>query len=246
MSYRHSPCRTSISAAIRIIIPASLIAILIAASCPPLCAAPAPPWRDTPIARLEALALIQTLNAELLSSSSATRTLERWCQIHALAEPAQIVARRIDATETAASEAIRQDLQVSAEEPVQYRRVELRCGEHLLSIADNWYVPARLTPEMNRSLTTTPTPFGKVVQPLSPHRETLAMKLLWSPLPDGWERTAGRSAAAAIVSHDLEVPAALFEQRALLYASTHQPIAEVHEVYQRDILAFPEPPLRAR
>ena len=245
MLYRHSPCRTSISAATRII-PASLIALLIGVSSPSPGAAAAPPWPDTPRARLAALALIQTLNAELLSSSSATLTLERWCRSHALAEPAQILARRIDTTQAVASETIRQDLQVSAQEPIQYRRVELRCGEHLLSIADNWYVPARLTPAMNRSLATTQAPFGKVVQPLSPHRETLAMKLLWSPLPDGWERTAGRSAVAAIVSHDLEVPAALFEHRALLHTSTHQPIAEVHEVYQRDILAFPEPQLPAR
>ena len=232
--------------ATHIIIRAGPIAILIATSSAPLGAAPAPPWRDTALTRLEALALIQTLNAELLASTSATRTLERWCQIHALAEPAQIVARRINGTETAASDAIRQDLHVSAEEPVHYRRVELRCGEHVLSIADNWYVPARLTPEMNQSLATTQTPFGKVVQPLSPHRETLAVKLLWSPLPDGWERASGRSAVKFIANHGLEVPATLFEHRVLLYASTLQPIAEVHEVYQRDVLAFPEPQLPAR
>ncbi len=245
MKYLRGPPWASIRAATHNI-RAGLIAILIAVSPSALGAAPAPPWRDTAITRLEALALIQTLNAELLASTSATRTLERWCQIHALAEPAQVVARRIDGTETTASDTLRQDLQVSAEEPLQYRRVELRCGEHVLSIADNWYVPARLTPEMNRSLTTTQTPFGKVVQPLSPHRETLAVKLLWSPLPDGWERAAVRNAGKSSVSHDLEVPAALFEHRALLYASTHQPIAEVHEIYQRDVLAFPEPQLPAR
>ena len=244
MKIHRSTHRASIHAATQII-RAGPIALLIAATSAPLCAAPAPLWRDTPLARLEALALIQTLNTELLSSSSATRTLERWCQSHALAEPAQIVARRIDGSETTANAAIRQDLQVSAEEPVKYRRVALRCGEHVLSIADNWYVPARLTPEMNRSLATTQAPFGKVVQPLSPHRETLAVKLLWSPLPDGWERAPGRSAVKFTISHNLELPAALFEHRALLYANTHQPIAEVHEVYQRDVLAFPEPQLPA-
>ena len=245
MKYRHSPCGTSIYIGTHIIRNGA-IAILIAAAAAPLYAASAPLWRDTPVARLEALALIQTLNAELLSSSSATLTLERWCQSHALAEPAQILARRIDTTQPAASETIRQDLQVSAVEPIQYRRVELRCGEHVLSIADNWYVPARLTPAMNRSLATTETPFGKVVQPLLPHRETLAVRLLWSPLPDGWERAPERSAVTSTASEGLDVPAALFEHRALLYASTHQPIAEVHEIYQRDVLAFPEPQLPAR
>jgi hypothetical protein len=31
--------------------------------------------------------------------------------------------------------------------------------------------------------------------------------------------------------------------RSVLYTPEHRPIAEVHEVYQRDILAFPEPQL---
>lgn len=37
--------------------------------------APPPRWLDTYLARLEALALIQTLNAEILASLSATRSL---------------------------------------------------------------------------------------------------------------------------------------------------------------------------
>ena len=55
-----------------------------------------PLWMDTPLARLEALALIQTLNVELLSSTSATLTLERWCRDHALADTPVIWAHRID------------------------------------------------------------------------------------------------------------------------------------------------------
>ena len=202
---------------------------------------PAAPWSDTPLARLEALALIETLNAEILASSSATLTLERWCREHALADPAQILAHRIDAAAAAPSAAVRADLQVSARETVRYRRVELTCGEHVLSVAENWYVPARLSAAMNRLLETTQTPFGKVVQPLRVHRETLGAQLLWSPLPPGWERTG--SAAAGASDGRLEIPAALFEHRALLYTSAHAAIAEVHEVYQRDILALPEPQL---
>ncbi|MGC1270482.1 MAG: hypothetical protein WA842_07805, partial [Croceibacterium sp.] len=41
----------------------------------------------------------------------------------------------------------------------------------VLSQAHNWYVPARLTPEMNRTLATTETPFGTVVTPLAFRRE---------------------------------------------------------------------------
>jgi hypothetical protein len=210
-----------------------------------LAAAPAAPWRDTPVARLEALALIQTLNGEILASPSATLTLERWCRRHALAEPAQLVARQIEATTAEAGAAVRQHLQVSAAEPLRSRRVELRCGEHLLAIADNWYVPSRLTPAMNRILETTQLPFGKVVQSLSPQRQTLAATLLWSPLPEGWERAARGAAAPAAGAGTLSVPAALFAHQAIVFSARHQPIAEVYEVYQRDILAFPEPGLSA-
>jgi chorismate-pyruvate lyase len=204
-------------------------------------ATPAVEWRDTPIARLEALALIETLNAEILASNSATLTLERWCSEHAIADPAQILAHRTDAAAEAPSAAIRADLQVSAQESVRYRRVELACGEHVLSVAENWYVPARLSDAMNRLLDTTQSPFGKVVQPLQVHRQTLEAQLLWSPLPAGWER-AGSGVSMNPQGH-LELPAALFEHRALLYTSAQSVIAEVHEIYQRDILAFPEPQL---
>src|SRR5205085_218797 len=43
-----------------------------------------PAWPDTFETRVQALALIQTLNAEILGSRSATATLERWCRDHKL------------------------------------------------------------------------------------------------------------------------------------------------------------------
>ncbi len=206
-------------------------------------AAPPSPWRDTPLARLEALALIQTLNSQILASSSATRSLQDWCRAHALAEPPQIVARPIPASDAPADARIRRDLQVGAAETIRNRRVELRCGERVLAVAENWYVPARLTAAMNRTLETTQQPFGMVVQPLSPHRQTLAAKLLWSPLPDGWERAASRHEPVAGSAPQLAMPAALFEHYAIVYTGRHLPLAEVHEIYQRDILAFEEPQL---
>lgn len=206
-------------------------------------AAGAPSWTDTPTARLEALALIQTLNARILSSSSATLTLESWCRDHALADPAVIVARRMDNTADIATDPPRRDLQVATREKVRYRRVALTCGDHVLSIAENWYVPSRLTAQMNRLLETTQAPFGKVVQPLSPHRETIAVQLLWLPLPDGWELAQSPGTDALQPGQPLELPPGLFAHLAILYTPSHQPIAEVNEVYQRDLLAFPEPHL---
>jgi chorismate-pyruvate lyase len=220
---------------------AALLALCVAI--PPQAAAPAPAWRDTTTSRLASLALIQTLNAELLASNSATLTLQQWCAEHHLAEKPEIVAHRIDPDSQAPSATPREHLQVSAHELVRYRRVELSCGEHVLSVAENWYVPGRLTQEMNRLLATTQTPFGIVVRALSPHRETIAVNMLWSPLPPGWD-----SSAAALTVHSdpdarLQMPAALFEHRAILYSAQHRPIAELHELYQRDLLAFPEPRL---
>jgi len=229
-------------------------------------AAEAPPWTDTPVARLEALALLQTLQAEILSSNSATVTLERWCRDHDLSRVPVIRARQVtspaEGGEVTASTELRGHLRLGPQERVRYRRVELACGAHVLSIAENWYVPGRLTAEMNRLLDTTQTPFGKVIQALHPHRETLAAHLLWSPLPEGWERGASSAAAqaegtvAAVTqasspeaspgtkaSPPLEIPTELFEHRAIVYTDAQRPIAEVHEIYQHDLLAFPQPRL---
>ena len=199
-----------------------------------------PAWEDTFVSRLEALALMQSLNAEILASPSATLTLEKWCRDHKLAEDPTIVARLMRGVDKSATAEQRRRLRVTDREPVKHRRVQLRCGEQVLSEADNWYVPGRLTAEMNRRLETTDAPFGKVVQPLEPSRQTFAVRILWSPLPDGWERGApGRP--PALPSTHLVFPDALFEHRAILYTRDHQPFSEVDEVYQRQILAFPQP-----
>ena len=115
-------------------------------------------------ARVEAPALLQTLNADLLTHDSATLTLDRWCGAHRLASPARIVAERVHGAEQAPTAEQRQLLGVSATELVRFRKVRLRCGDHVLSEADNWYVPTRLTPEMNRVLDTTDTAFGRAVK----------------------------------------------------------------------------------
>jgi len=155
------------------------------AACVPACAQESPAWPDTYVARLQALALIETLNAEVLASRSATLTLEGWCRDHQLAKEPAIVAEVVRSVAKAPTAEQRQRLQVTPQAEVKYRRVNLRCGNRILSEADNWYVPDRLTAEMNRLLDTTGAPFGKVVQPLQPYRQTFAVRLLWSPLPDG-------------------------------------------------------------
>jgi len=196
-------------------------------------------WPDTFVSRLEALALIQTLNADLLGSRSATATLEHWCRDHRLAAEPRIAASLVAGTDRAPTGEQRQHLEVTASDTVKYRHVQLRCGAKVLSEADNWYVPSRLTPEMNRLLETTDTPFGRAVESLQPYRRTIAVAMLWSPLPDGWER--GAAASPAQTGAALAIPDALFEHRAILYARGNTPFAEVREVYQRQVLAFPQP-----
>jgi chorismate-pyruvate lyase len=196
------------------------------------------PWQESFTARLEALALLQTLNAELLSHDSATLTLDRWCAAHQLASPARIVAERVDSAYRAPMDEQRQLLDVNATEPIRYRKVRLVCGGHVLSEADNWYVPARLTPEMNRVLDTTDTAFGRAVEALNFRRRTLSAKLLWSPLPQDWEMGAPLPEQRAAT---LTIPHEVLEHRAVLTLPDGTPFSEVVEIYTGEVLAFPQP-----
>ena len=195
-------------------------------------------WPNSFSGRLEALALLETLNADLLAHDSATLTLERWCGDHKLADPARIVAERVsDAAKPARAE-VRAALDVKPDEPLSYRRVRLKCGDHVLSEADNWYVPARLTPEMNHVLETTDTPFGKAVAALHFRRHTLSADLLWRPLPQGWEMGV---APASNEAGALAIPDHVLEHRAVLSTQDGAPFSEVVETYTHEVLAFPPP-----
>lgn len=206
----------------------------------PLHAQRAPAWPDALLTRTQALALVQGLNAEILASRSATATLERWCRDHALASEPRVVAEVMTGEPRAPDAEQRQRLRADSGEVVRYRRVRLRCGDHVLSEAENWYLPGRLAPEMNHALDTSDTPFGRVVAPLEPYRQTFAARLLWLPLPEGWERSS-QPVPACLSTGPLAVPDALFEHRALVLARDGRPIAEVHEVYQGGLLAFAPP-----
>jgi hypothetical protein len=193
------------------------------------------PWPASLVGRLEALALIESLNADLLSHDSATLTLERWCADHRLADPALIVAERVHDADKDATVEVRAALDVKPDEPLGYRRVRLKCGDHVLSEADNWYVPARLTPAMNHLLETTDTPFGKAVGALRFRRHTLSADLLWRPLPKGWEMGAS---AAADEAGALAIPDHVLEHRAVLSTPDGEPFSEVVETYTGEVLAF--------
>jgi hypothetical protein len=201
-----------------------------------VCAAESSAWPDSFVGRLEALALIESLNADLLAHDSATLTIERWCADHRLADPARIVAERVKDADKPASAEVREALDVKPEETLFYRRVWLKCGDRVLSEADNWYVPSRLTPEMNHVLETTDTPFGKAVTALHFRRHTLSADLLWRPLPKGWEMAAAPAPEAAGA---LTIPDHVLEHRAVLSRPDGEPFSEVIETYTGEVLAFP-------
>ncbi len=191
-------------------------------------------WPDTPVSRLEAYAVVQTLNTNLLSHDSATLTLERWCKDHKLADPAKITAERIK-DDKSAPQSVREHLKVTSDETLGYRHVRLKCGDIVLSEADNWYVPARLTQDMNETLNTTDTPFGKVVMPLQFQRHTLSAELLWQPLPEGWDSGAKIPSAS---DKNLEVPHIILRHQAVLTKPDGNPISFVVENYTSDIVNF--------
>ena len=193
-------------------------------------------WRGDFTSRVEVLALLQSLNADLLSHPSATLTLERWCGSHHLAAEATVVAERVHGVDKPLPEGAREQLGIGPDETVRYRRVQLACGGHVLSEADNWYVPGRLTDAMNHELDSTDTPFGKVVQPLHFRRQTLSADLLWSPLPPGWETGAPLPPSAADV---LDIPHFVLQHRAVLYDQANRPFSLVVESYTSNLLAFP-------
>ncbi|MBA5635662.1 hypothetical protein H3H37_01125 [Duganella sp. LX20W] len=201
-------------------------------------------WSDNYQSRLQVLALVQTINADILASTSATLTLEKWCGDHAMSATPKVTAQLQRGIVKAASAEQRARLQVGPDTPIKYRRVQLTCGGHLLSEADNWYVPERLSPAMNRLLDETDTPFGKAVLPLAPYRRTISARTLWSPLPDKWETAQAPVPAPAVPGGALDIPPALFEHNAVLYTSGHLPFSEVRETYQRGLLDFPPPPAR--
>lgn len=195
--------------------------------------APLPPDR---LSHVEAEALIATIDARLLASNSATATLADWCGAHGLAADPRIRAVPDKADPVAPTAEQRARLGVGADEAVTYRRVLLMCGDHILSRAENWFVPARLDPAMLRALSETDTPFGAVIAPLHPQRRTLSSERLWYPMPAGWER---RTTAPAATCEP--VPDALFRHHALVLDARGTPIAEVAETYQRGLLAFGTP-----
>ena len=120
---------------------------------------------------------VARLQSGLAAAPSATQFLTDRCAALKLAAPPVIKAVREHQMRRASAQ-VRELLRVAPNEALGYRRVLLACGSHILSEADNWYVPSRLTTGMNRQLDSSDTPFGAVVKPLDFHRRVLKAERL--------------------------------------------------------------------
>lgn len=189
-------------------------------------------WLDTYQSRVDVRGLLERFNNELLASRSATAVLEAWCREHQMATPARIVAVVSHGKLKLASAMVRQTLEVPTNGQLRYRHVSLVCGRRVLSEADNWYVPSRLAPAMNRALDTSDIPFGRVIAPLMPERRTLSVEWLWSPLaPRGTHSGTAPNRA-------LRIPPFILRHRAVVLDGKHRPVAFVVETYTDAVLDF--------
>ncbi len=128
----------------------------------------------------------------------------------------------------------RKRLNIGANEPVVYRRVDLVCGDHVLSQADNWYVPSRLQPAMEKALETSDIPFGRAIMPLHPRRQTIGVDLLWRPIAG---RLGGQSASRSFERQPGDSAGFVRASRNCV-RSRRQPVSEVEEHYTSAVLDF--------
>lgn len=158
---------------------------------------------DTRLARLE---------TALDARDSATATLAQWCERRHFADPPRIVARPVAGAVATEPADARRLLDIAPAAQLGFRHVELACGSRVLSVARNWYVPARLTPDMNDTLAHSQVPFGKVAAPLGYRREPLVSR----------RGAADGCPAGTVLTH-----------RAMLRLPDGHPLALLVECYQR-------------
>lgn len=192
-------------------------------------------WSDNVTTRLQVQALMQSLNASILASTSATSALEEWCRARGIADKPQIVAERLENDREPLTAYHACHLNVSSTDVVRHRKVRLRCSPLVLSESDNWYVANRLTETMNRLLDRTDQPFGKVIRPLGPYRRTLTVMPLWQTQLEECQEEC--TPTHTNFDARFAIPDALFRHEALVYTREHLPIALVYETYMGALLS---------
>lgn len=182
---------------------------------------PAHPLHSRDIAALAAE--LERFDALMRSSGSATATLTEWMRARAMRAQVDVVAhvRADQAADLPAG--LAQRLKLTDAGSIAYRRVWLSCEGRVLSVAENWFVPERLTSVMRQQLAAGKIPFGNVIKPFTPVRRTLSSRKLWSP--------SDEQAAACS-----RLPTTLLHHHAIVSDRLGLPICEVSEIYTRNIL----------
>jgi chorismate-pyruvate lyase len=190
-------------------LPVAAIAALVLGSSLPLRAEPAP------LARL-----LKMLSDDLRIHDSATAVLQSWCDAYGPGGGVRIVAQRAPGMDKPLPEAGRAALGPAVTQGVRYRRVRLACAGRVLSEADNWYLPSRLTPPMNAALDSTDTPFGVVVRRLDFHRRNLTSRTLYD------------------AARQDQPPPQVLENSAVLSTTEGAPFSYVVETYTGEALSM--------
>jgi len=164
---------------------------------------------------------LERFNALLCACNSATAMLTQWMRSPGEDSVTEIVAiERTGRTAAADAEQIGR-LHVKRRDEIRYRRVWLVYKGRIVSDAENWYVPARLPLAMQDQLEQSVMPFGTIIAPSTPTRETLSNERLWH-----------RKADEAFV----RLPVHIIRHCALVRDADGLPISEVRETYTRNIL----------
>jgi chorismate-pyruvate lyase len=111
-----------------------------------------------------------SLHRKLLASPSATAVLRE-----VFGDPVEIIRITGAVLAPTASQCAALGVRDAAE--IVHRQVVLVAAGRKVSDADLWYVPGRLWSGMAEKLLTTTVPFGTVVAPMQPSRETLAARI---------------------------------------------------------------------
>jgi hypothetical protein len=115
---------------------------------------------------------------------------------------------------------------------IHYRQVQLMRGTLPLAMAENWYVPQRLTAAMNDRLQTTNAPFGTVVAPLHPCRRTLVAK----PWPLAG-KPVGNPPWFGGQAHQ-PLPEIVLEHKAIILSGSGTSLALVNEFFFTELVSF--------
>lgn len=109
------------------------------------------------------------LAGHLLAAASVTAGLQSWCEARGIGEGPIRVLSRAGGEPPASLVTL---LGAAAGEALSYRRVVLGRGGIALAEADLLYRCAALTAEMREAVARGAKPFGAIVAPLSPRRDT--------------------------------------------------------------------------